>query len=811
MNNKSTFFIAAAAVLVLAVLIGYSTLPKNEAAPKCAQTEAAETPLPADTSGVGKVVINELAEKNRTLIADSFGDFSDWTELKNISSETVSLSAWTLGDGDSEWTFPDIELRPGELLLVFNSGRDSSEGELHTSFAVNGKETLTLKDASGHAADSVKCQECSADITLIRQADGTFTQTKYATPGFENTADGYEQYQQTLCTAGALSINEVMVSNEAVFGDTRHGWQDWVEIKNVSSDTVELSDYFLSDSHKDYFEWQLPQRTLAPGEVILILCDGRDDRQDSLPGTNFSLNSENEQLFLSSSSGVIDRVFLRDIPYEGSFGRMDGENGWFFFASPTPGKDNANGERTIAASPSALTKGGIYEGVESVTVELEGAGTIRYTLDGSAPDGKSPIYSAPITLTKTTVLRAVSYPDGALPSLPMTETYIINEHHTLPVLSLATDDPVDFYGMYNGMQKGVEKRASLSLYEPDGGGFTIGCGVSLNGETSLVLPKKNMSVRFRGSYGSETLNYDIYGGGVTEFTNLLLRSGQDYDRTIVRNELCQALCEAATDNVINQRSIWCVLYINGEYKGLYTLKEKANEQLYASVAGVSRDSVELVDAPAPFESELNQEVLRYCIMNDMSLQENYDHICDRVDIDSLIDWVIMEGFCANVDLTAGNLRYVRSSENDNKWRFMFYDLDSTFTTDSGGYGNLMSEFAYSNRQVACLTYRLIENDEYKDRFLRRAGELFSTVLTNEAVIEELDRQYAVIAPEAERDLRRMGRTVDDWMHNREELVHFITSGETSTDWRQRCIDSLSDIFDLTGAERETYFGEIDAK
>ena len=211
MKNKRTLIIAAAAVLVLAVLTGYSMLPKSEAAATPAQTETPAAALTLDTSGVGKVVINELAEKNRTLAADSFGDFSDWTELKNISSETVSLSAWTLGDGDNEWTFPDIELRPGELLLIFNSGRDSSEGELHTNFAVNGKETLTLKDASGNVVDSVKCQECSADITLIRQADGTFTQTKYATPGFENTADGYESYQQTLCTAGALSINEVMV------------------------------------------------------------------------------------------------------------------------------------------------------------------------------------------------------------------------------------------------------------------------------------------------------------------------------------------------------------------------------------------------------------------------------------------------------------------------------------------------------------------------------------------------------------------------------------------------------------------------
>ena len=153
MKNKSTLIIAAAAVLVLAVLMGYSLLPKSEAAPAAAQTEAPASALPADTSGVGKVVINELAEKNRTLIADSFGDFSDWAELKNISDETVSLSGWTLGDGDNEWTFPDIELRSGELLLIFNSGRDSSEGELHTNFAINGKETLTLKNASGYVVD----------------------------------------------------------------------------------------------------------------------------------------------------------------------------------------------------------------------------------------------------------------------------------------------------------------------------------------------------------------------------------------------------------------------------------------------------------------------------------------------------------------------------------------------------------------------------------------------------------------------------------------------------------------------------------
>lgn len=54
-----------------------------------------------------------------------------------------------------------------------------------------------------------------------------------------------------------------------------------------------------------------------------------------------------------------------------------------------------------------------------------------------------------------------------------------------------------------------------------------------------------MSLRFRGSYGQETLQYDIFGGGATEFTNLLLRAGQDQEQAIIRNELSQSLCEKA--------------------------------------------------------------------------------------------------------------------------------------------------------------------------------------------------------------------------------------------------------------------------
>lgn len=483
-----------------------------------------------------------------------------------------------------------------------------------------------------------------------------------------------------------------------------------------------------------------------------------------------------------------------------------GKNGWFFFANPSPGTDNGAGGRVISAMPESLTKDGVYNGVESVQVELTASGQIHYTLDGSAPTAASPVYNGPISLNKTCLVRAVNIEEDALQSRVLTLSFIINEEHELPVLSLATDSLYQFQQMYDSKNKNVEVPGSISLYR-ENDSFTIGCGVSLNGETSLIMPKKNMSLRFRGAYGDATLEHDIYGGGVTEFTNLLLRSGQDYDHAIIRNELCQNICDMAGLNVINQRSINCVLYINGEYWGLYTLKEKSNEQLYASLAGVSRKSVELEEANVFYGSSFYSEVIEFCQYNDLSIAENYEHFCSVMDVDSLIDWLIIEGFCGNTDVTTGNLRYVRSSENDNKWRCMFYDLDATFSPRGSTYSNLMSQYAGQNFQIGSIVYPLTKNTEFKEKFLTRAAELFETVLTNETVLEEIDRMAAIVSPEVKRDYARFNRTLEDWQWDINNLKDTISLNN----WRQLCIEDLCFIFDLDDAERAHYFGKIDGK
>ena len=795
-------------VLIAAVLlcVGCQKAPEPSPAPTPTATPAPTLSPEERNRGLGQVVISEFMEKNRAVLRDEDGDFSDWIELYNQSGETVSLAGWTISDKENKagWALPETSLEPGQRLLLFASGKDRQGEQLHTDFALAGDEGVYLRNEHGTLISSALCGDCQADVAMALRADGSFAQSLYPTPGFENSRAGYEAFQQSLSCDSSLVINEVVVYNSSTLPQ-RGEYYDWVELKNVSDQPVLLSDYCLSDDRDDPVKFRLPELSLQPGELWLVFCTQEQPLLETTLSTGFGLDAGNEQLYLSDSQGQLkDFVSLRDIPYKASYGRQEGEKGWFYFASASPGEENTGGGRTVAEKPVSLTKDGVFDGVEGITVELSASGSIRYTLDGSAPTADSEEYTGPIYIDKTTVIRAVNLEEGALPSRTLSLSFILNENHSLPVLSLLTDSPWDFDTMYNGRQKGIELPASLSLYDGREG-FTIGCGVSMNGETSLVLPKKNMSVRFRDAYGQATLNYDIYGGGVTEFTNLLLRSGQDFPRAIIRNELCQELCAQATDKVVNQRSQYCVLYINGVYSGIYSLKEKTNEQLYASLAGVSRDSVTVMEANVPLDSEFYHEVVEFCRFNDMSLPENYQHFCDMFDVDSLIDWLILEGYCANTDVSSGNVRYCRSTENDGKWRMMFYDLDATFSEPASVYKNLMSQYAKENRQVSTFIVPLMANEDFKDRFLTRAAELMGSVLTVENVFAETDRLCAIVRPEVERDCARFHRSVAEWENAVEEMKQVLLD----YDWQKLNIDNLCSLFDLDQTQREQYFGAIE--
>lgn len=796
----------AAALLSALLLTGCGApsapIPAGTAVPETpAETAAPETPVPEEEIDYSfeaeQLCLTELMLKNRATLLDADGDAPDWIELCSCSSEPVSLAGWRLSDGNGAgWELPERTLSAGERLVVFASGKDRREGELHTDFSLKAGETLRLVSPHGFEADILLLPETEADCSLVRAESGALVPTLWPTPGCDDSAEGYALWQSAQAADGPLVISEVMVANFLGRYAYSVGYGDWVEIKNISDQPVSLSDYYLSDDRDALFSFPLPAETLAPGAYRVFHCS--DDGDGDL---GFSLDDDRDRLYLCSSSRMLDAMPLHDIPLDGSFGRMDGEKGFFYFAKATPGAANAGGFRRVSATPVELTPGGCYDGVERLEVALEAAddAVIRYTLDGTPPDGSSALYEGPITLTATSILRAAAWEPGSLPSRALTQAYFLNENHSLPVLSLVLDDLSQFKSIYNNQVKHFEMPGSIAFYE-DEGSFSIGCGVTLSGATSLRLPKKNLSVRFRGAYGGEWLDYDLFGGGVDSFRSLTIRSGQDYYYSIIRNELCQDIALEFSEHLLTQRSKFCVLYVNGQYYGLYALKEKVTRQFYASTFGVSRDSVIMEEASVKPYDAFYQEVYDYVLSNSMTDASNYAELCRRLDIDSLVDWAVLEGYFANNDILSGNVRYVKSSEGDGKWRLVFYDLDAALHSRELTHYNLFGADRM-NQQISQILRELLKNPDFKEKLLARTAEALRGPLASAHVLEEAERMLALIEQERQRDFRRWGT---EEIRFQNETAHLRRLLE---DYDSYSVRALCSNLHLSAEERSAWFSD----
>lgn len=797
-NVKKAIIISV--LLAVCMLAGCSFIAAAEPTPVPTPEPTPEpTPTPVVyESGIGKVRISEIMSKNKATLMDADGDFSDWIEIENICGSNLNLYGWTLSNGKSEWTFPDFTLYSASRAIVFASKKDRADTELHASFKVSEGDTVSFSDRNGDAVDAYLIEKDISDWSVARTENGEMKLCAYPTPGYENTAAGYESFCSARTAEGPLVINEVCVDNFSDYDTQKLGYTDWVEIRNISGDAVDLSQFCISDDLKNLRQYAL-DGILGAGEKVTVLCDKDASKYtgDMLMAP-FSLNSENDRLYLSEASGrIIDYTPLKNIPFGKTFGRIDGKNGFFYMYEKSPGLPNGEGERRVAEAPAAAERDGIYNGVESVTVELSAGGDIYYTLDCTEPTTESAKYSGPITLTETSIVRAISVEPGALNSGILTLSYIINENHTLPVASLVCGSST-FNRIYLYGQKDVEVPGSISFYE-DGGSFSLGCGVKLNGASSLVLPKKNLSLRFRGCYGAEKLDYDLFGGGVTSFTNLILRAGQDQNNTIVRNEACYKLAREFSDNILTLRFKYCILYLDGKYNGIYAFIEKPNEQYVASTEGVSKSSVEVLEASIYSNTSLYQDVIGFLYENDVRDPENYAHVCEKLDIDGFIDWTLLQGFLANYDLADGNLRYAKSTENDGKWRMMLYDLDCAFSSPDF----IMNNVLIFDNQVSTMNRMLSKSEDYRNAMLARASEAFASVLNTEHMIEIIDGLSEVVAPEVERDRQFSHMDAETWAAHLRDLRKLLCESR----WDERAEKNLCRGIYATNEEIARYFGE----
>jgi len=762
------------------------------------------------------IKITEFMASSITFAPDENGEHPDWIEIYNSSDYTVSLSGYALTDSEDnlqKWLFPNISIDAGEYLLVYASGYDRRDpsGNLHTNFKLNTeKECVILTNASGQMIDRVMYDLLKDDQSYSRQADDSWTTLLPPTPGMSNSYESAALIDGQFAAQNSrgLFINEVMATTSTA--NASGASYDWVEIYNRSGQAIDLAGFGISDDPAAPRKWQFPDGASIPsGGYMGVMLSGRNDKISGYYHTSFRLSStEGETLVLSDPSGrILDRVSLGSQYSNISYGRISGANGFYYLSASTPMTANAStGSYARARTPAFSQTGGLYAAGETITLTLsaEPGATIYYTLDCSEPSpenigGKTFTldpritenrsdryetfeYTGPITITDTTIVRAISMKNGQLPSLVNTQTYFMGVSHTMQVISLVMN-PYDLwdynkglyvYGPnaypkspYGALDQGAnfwmtwEKDSNIEMFSTEGETIlSQGCGIRLHGQYSRKEDQKPFKVIARSKYGVNRFYAPLFPNrDYTEYQSFLLRSsGQDWDKTRMRDSVLTALAEGSS--VMYQDTALAIVYLNGEYWGHYNLRERINTFSICQWEGwdpAIKDEVDLVKANTSLMNgslDTWTEFKKWYEKNGIDTAAELEYANKFIDVDNYLEYVAVQIFTGNTDLL--NCKKYRSDLTDGRWRWAFFDTDWAFVTDTNSVGRWLAPggVGSGNKTDNSLFIALMKNPVCKDQFLTYFADKLAGDWSSESVVNLMYERYQELEPEINQHLER---------------------------------------------------------
>lgn len=731
--------------------------------------------------------LNELLISNQYSVADEDGDYGDFVELYN-GGEACSLSGLYLTDSTSKltkWALPSITLEKGAYLVVFLDGKDRQEGTLHASFSVNSQEEgIFLYDSGTRRYTGIVIPEVTLhDISF----DGQGLYYRYPTLGAQNGEGIADISNMNSFEAGGVYISEVCAA--PVEG------QDWVELHNGGTGSISLAGWVLTDSQAEN-KYIFPSVTLNTGEYCIVYCATEGGTAP------FNISKSGETLYLKDDEGRVRDRYETGVMTKGqSSGRLENNASIdrVFFDTPTPGIPNdANHTAGYAATP-IFSETELYQtNAFSLRIQSSENATIYYTTNGSKPTTSSKHYTEPIPITGNTVVRAFAVEAGKQDSQEVSFTYLFEEPHQLPVVSISLA-PEDKDAVWSAKSKQsntkVEKEGYVTYYEADGKlGICFPTGVKSKGAGTLGYKQPSLSLNLRGIYGQTHVTYPFFEEyGWETFGALVVRnSGQDNTHGRIRDSLASRICMGLNVDVAATKPV--VVYVNGKYYGLYDLNEDQNADYLVTHYGVNKDNVEIIRYSQTTVRGSNKNwksLLSYIESNDTSAGSVYAKLQEKVDVEYTMDYLICTIYLCNSDVA--NQKYWHTMDNDIRWRPILYDFDFAMGYNGSSFKRNMMGTLFSKNGVDTATshlkttlyYGLSRNSQWRDQFVERFVELIVTTFDPQRCSDILDQLVSEMEPEMARHTKYWGskyspgsvsawkqevERIRTWLQNRPEEV-----------------------------------------
>jgi len=710
--------------------------------------------------------ITEFMADNKESVEDADGDASDWIEISNVNRENVGLEGYYLTDDPlnlTKWTFPKKSFNDEGFILVFASGKDltDSNNDLHTNFKLSSSENgyLALIKPDGVTIASEfknyprQYEDVSygsgygepRDIKFIAEGDtskwnvpsapiGGWTGTNFDDSSWSSgkTGIGYDNSTKYIPHIGeGGDVKSAMRGINASI---------YIRIPFNLTDASGISDLTLGMKWEDgfiaYLNGKKIQSLSAPDNPAWnsTSTSNRSNENDVITFFDYPvsgpLQKGNNILAIQGLNGSMNSSdFLVSPELTGKKTDLNSpQNGYFL--EPTPGTLNSQRIDGLVGDTKFNVNRGFYEEAFELEISTETEGAeIRYTLDGTVPsETRGEVYKSPITIDKTTVIRAMAHRSGYSTTNIDTQTYLFPEDvvdqprmrasvtqsrtfgpqmidslKSVPTVSIVTDNPSPFMNEGSSNMR-RESPASVEMIFPDGTpGFQENGGLKHFGGYYTNFPKKSFRIGFRSQYGDTKLNYPMFDGfdykyypPTDRFDVMDLRSGS-HD---MQSRGAYMSNRFTDDSMLEMGNLaphgrFVHVYLNGNYWGQYHLRERWNADMASSYFGGPKSDYDAVNLNDGFRNDekvydgtgvlWNEAKQLARSSNAWELNENH------IDFANLIDFMLL---WVSGD-SESEVRLLGSKAQGQPFRFQMKDADG-FLRNPGkavnhpGPHNLMS-------------------------------------------------------------------------------------------------------------------------
>lgn len=767
---------------------------------------------------ISQVVINEGSNKNYTQLVDENNDKPDWIELYNTSNSSYNLANHFLTDNLGEtqkWPLPAIVLEPGAYKIIHCSGKNRYESNAF-NFALSQQNYTPIDGWNTHTFNPVFVWDgisniilniCSYNNTqytlnsIFNQSSTSFPSTLGAfidgSPAACNSNIGQLYNQRPNVKINGFTIGTDQIQNANTDYPAPYGNYYWGARHQILFRGSELTGAGLTAGTFNNLSFDVVTSANEFYNYIdfsFLVTDLTELTNEFLPETgtklhtNFKIDTQGENVYLiNSDNQVISSLLVKSPTTDVSVGHFPNGSAEIKWMNGTPNQSN-NG--TVIFSDSL--KSPIFSKYSSVNtnefqLEIQNPNTISskivYTLDGSSPIYNSAIYTQSIPISENQVVNARIFPINQseyIPSKNTVATFLFNVDHTTPILLLTTDTS-DLYGqngIFDNPNSDDVKQAFVSYLNEDENHtllFNRKSAIRMDGGAggSRGNPQRSFRLSFNhGALGDRPVYQQLIPNrpNRNKFSDLYLRNGSNQWLELPYKDASQVfMMSQGTDNYYSGYRPVSV-YINGEYFGLYELREKFNPE-YFEIYNDSpqKDSIEILSMSYFYGSVLRAiegDVENFLdsyddFLNLSPTSLNYMENADQYfDLKHYTDYIIAESWMGNVDWPQNNIKIYRSDKTNYRWRFALIDLELSlqpngWTSCTDNHLNYMINHSNSNEYIN-IWLRSIQNPTYKNYFINRFADLLNTNYQTENLLAIEQSFFEGMNPEMPKQFERWG-------------------------------------------------------